>query len=107
MCKWHKSARSYRSPPLLDPLSPGSQPAISLLDKRDVLARNLLQNPSVSTDILLDTPIIPITALPFPLVQDSDVERAILQAGNTVPGADEIPTYILQAAWPLIKSIVC
>ena len=95
MCKWHKSAGSYRSPPLLDPLSPGSQLAVSLLDKRDVLARNLLQNPSVAADIPLDTPTIPSTALPFPLVQDSDVKRAILQVGNTVPRANEIPTYIL------------
>jgi hypothetical protein len=105
--QWHKSAGSHRSSLLLDPLSPGSQLAISLLDKRDVLARNLLQNPSAAVDILLDTPTIPSIALPFSLVQDSDVERAILQAINTVPGADEIPTCILQAAWPLIKSIVC
>jgi hypothetical protein len=58
-------------------------------------------------DILLDTLTIPSTALPFSLVQNSDVKRAILQAGNTVPGADEILTCILQAAWLLIKSIVC
>jgi hypothetical protein len=78
MCKWYKSAGSYRSPLLLDSLTLGSQLAISLLDKQDVLARNLLQSPSAAADILLDTPTIPSTALPFPLVQHSDVERAIL-----------------------------
>jgi hypothetical protein len=107
MCKWHKLAGSYRSPLLLDPLSPESQLAVSLLDKRDVLARNLLQNSSVAADIPLDTLTIPSIALPFPLVQDSNVERAILQAGNTVPRADKILTCILQAAWLLIKSTVC
>ena len=98
MCKWHKSAGSYRSLLLLDLLSLGSEPAVSLLDKRDVLARNLLQNPSVAADIPLDTPTIPSIALPFPLVQNSNVEQAILQVSNTVPRADEILTCILQAA---------
>lgn len=106
MTKWHKSKGSYRSPPLKDPLSPSRLPAISLPDKRDILVRNLLQNPSEAGDILLDTPTVPSIALPFPLVQDTDVERAILQAGNTALGADEIPTSILQAAWPLIKDRV-
>ncbi|RAL67586.1 hypothetical protein DID88_008339 [Monilinia fructigena] len=36
----------------------------------------------------------------------SDLEQAILKAGNTAPGADEIPTRILQVAWSIIKDFV-
>ena len=106
MTKWHKSKGSYCNPPLKDPLFPSQLPATSLPDKRDVLAKNLLQNTSEIGDIPLDAPAVPCTALPFPLVQDIDVERAILQAGNTAPGADEIPTSTLQISWPLIKDRV-
>jgi len=34
------------------------------------------------------------------------VEKAILGAGNTAPGADELPTSILKIAWPLVKGKV-
>ncbi|EED22451.1 hypothetical protein TSTA_097000 [Talaromyces stipitatus ATCC 10500] len=33
----------------------------------------------------------------------AQVEESVLQAGNAAPGSDEIPTYILKVAWPLIK----
>jgi ribonuclease HI len=105
--KWHKSMGSYRSPPLKDPSSPNMPLATTLPEKRAVLARNLLHNPSEVGDTPLDAPTVPITALPFPTVLDTDVERAILRTRNTAPGADEIPTCILQTAWPLIKDRVC
>jgi hypothetical protein len=107
MSKWHRSTGSYRSPPLRDPSSPDQPPAVSLPDKRAVLVRNLLQNTAEAGDIPLDTPAVPSTSLPFPDVLDTDVERAILRTGNTAPGLDEIPTCILQIAWPLIKHLVC
>jgi hypothetical protein len=36
----------------------------------------------------------------------AQVEKAVLHAGNTTPGADELPTCILKVAWPLIKDRV-
>jgi hypothetical protein len=106
MSKWHKSTGSFQSPPLQDPLSPGLPPATTLPEKRAVLVRNLLQRQAEAGDIPLDAPAVPATALPFPEVNTTDVERAILRAGNTAPGADEIPTRILQLAWPLIRDKV-
>ena len=106
MSKWHKSMGSFQPPPLKDPYSPNQPLATSLAEKRAVLARNLLQNPSEVEDIPLNAPAVPSMALPFPTVLITDVERAILRTGNTAPGADEIPTGVLQAAWPLIKDRV-
>ena len=103
MSKWHKSTGSFRSPPLKDPLRPDSDPAIAVHEKRDVLARNLLQNLAEAGDIPLDSPAVPSTSLYFPDLSIKQVEESVLQAGNTAPGADEIPTCILKVAWPLIK----
>ena len=103
MTKWHKSTGSFRSPPLKDPRQPESPPAVSLLEKRAVLVNNLLQNTAEVGDIPLDCPTVLTASLPFPDITDTDIEQAILRAGNTAPGADEIPTNILKVTWPLIK----
>lgn len=101
--KWHKSVGSYRSPPLKDPLRPDEPPAVSIQEKRDLLVRNLLQNTAEAGDIPLDCPAVPNASLPFPEITMPQVERAILKAGNTAPGEDELQTNILKVAWPLIK----
>jgi hypothetical protein len=103
MSKWHKSTGSFQTPPLRDPLSPELPPATTLLAKRAVLARNLLQNQAEAGDIPLDSPAVPQTALPFPEITITDIERTVLQTRNTSPGADEVPTTIPQLAWPQIK----
>jgi ribonuclease HI len=103
MAKWHKSTGSYRSPPLKDPLRPDSPLAVALQEKRDILSRNLLQNTAEAGDIPLDTPTVPSRSLPFPEITMAQVEKSILQAGNTTPGPDELPTCIFKVAWPLIK----
>jgi hypothetical protein len=36
----------------------------------------------------------------------TQVEKAILHAGNITPGSDKLPTCILKVAWPLIKEKV-
>ena len=54
----------------------------------------------------MDCPTAPAAALPFPEVTELAIEQAILQAGNTAPGADEIPTGVLKVAWPLINHLV-
>jgi endonuclease/exonuclease/phosphatase (EEP) superfamily protein YafD len=106
MSKWHKTTGSYRSPPMKDPLQPDCPPAVGIQEKRDVLARNLLQNSAEAGDIPLDTPTASIRSLPFPAISMAQVERAVLHAGNTTPGNDKLPTSILKAAWPLIKDKV-
>lgn len=95
--------RSYRSPPLKDPLRPDEPPAVSTQEKRDLLVRNLLQNTAEAGDIPLDCPAVPQAALPFPEITMVQVERAILKAGNTAPGEDELQTNIFKVARPLIK----
>jgi hypothetical protein len=106
MSKWHKSTGSYCSPPLRDPLRLDSPPAVALEEKRDILAQNLLYNTAEAGDILLDTPTVPSNLLPFPNITMAQAETAVLCAGNTTPGADELPTCILKVAWPLIKERV-
>ena len=95
MSKWHKSTGSFQTPPLKDPYHPNQPLATTLPEKRAVLARNLLQNPLEVEDIPLNTPAVPSTALPFPTILITDVERAILQTGNTAPRADKISTGVL------------
>jgi hypothetical protein len=73
-----------------DPLRPDSPPATVLHEKRDILARNLLQNSAELGDIPLDTPADPSHSLPFPDITMAQVEKAVLHAGNTTPGIDEI-----------------
>ncbi|EED17315.1 reverse transcriptase, putative [Talaromyces stipitatus ATCC 10500] len=94
---------TFRSPPLKDPLRPNSFPAVTIHEKRDVLVRNLLQNSAEARDIPLDSPAVPTTSLYFLDITMAQVEESVLQAGNTAPSSDKIPTCILKVAWPLIK----
>jgi hypothetical protein len=68
MSKWHKSTGSYRSPPMIDPQQPENPPAADIQAKRDILARNLLQNTAEAGDIPLDTPTVPSRSLQFPKI---------------------------------------
>jgi hypothetical protein len=43
----------------------------------------------------MDCPTVPTAALPFPEATEVSIQQAILQAGNTAPGIDEIPTSVL------------
>ena len=106
MTKWHKSTGSYHSPPLKDPQHPDRPPATTPLAKQTVLINNLLQNTAKAGDIPMDCPTAPTAALPFLEVTELSIQQAILQAGNTAPGIDEIPTCVLKVAWPLIKDLV-
>jgi hypothetical protein len=104
--KWHKSTGSFRFPPLKDPQHPQNSPATSLEAKRDVLARNLLQNVAETGDIPLSAPAVPTTSLPFPDITEQEVEKSILGAGSTTPGKDEISTPVIRLGWPLLKKHV-
>jgi hypothetical protein len=102
MTKWHQSTGTYRSPPLKDPQHPENPPARSLEEKRNLLVSKLLTNSAEAGDI----PDVCLTAarrsIDFPPITFEDVRKLVLEAGNTAPGADEIPIAILQVAWPLI-----
>ena len=100
---WHKSAGSFRSPPLRNPASPDDPPATSLDAKREVLITNLLQNVAQSVDIPVDSPAVPRQALPFPAVRESEIRAASLVPGSTAPGDDEITMQVFKAGWPLLQ----
>ncbi|KAI0990756.1 hypothetical protein K3495_g17431, partial [Podosphaera aphanis] len=100
LTKWHKSTGNFRSTPLKDPRFLERPPATSLPDKREILLGNLLTNLAVAGDIPLDTPTVATRSISFPPLCRDEVREAILKAGNTAPGADEIPTAILRIAWP-------
>ena len=104
--KWHKSRGNFRTPPLVDPLNPKNEPAQTLEDKRDIIARNLLCNQSGTEDISYTSPTVSITTLPFPHITEAEVTRAILGVGIYTPGEDGISTAILCLAWPQISSTV-
>ncbi|KAI0991303.1 hypothetical protein K3495_g16884, partial [Podosphaera aphanis] len=106
IAKWHKSKGIFRSPPLKDPLAPNSSPEEHLEGKMRIFIRNLLSNQSDVEDIPLSTPTTAHTVLPFPKITAFEVSNAILGAGNTTPGKDQIPTGVLRLAWPLISSLV-
>lgn len=106
MVKWHKTQGSYRSPPLLDPSRPDLPPAVSLADKRQVLARNLLCNAAQAVDIPIHSPTVSRHELPFPEITSHEIENAVLRAGSTTPGKDEISTPVLRIAWPMIGPLV-
>ncbi|CCU77161.1 reverse transcriptase [Blumeria hordei DH14] len=126
MVNWHRTVGSFRTPPLKDPTNPGAPPANTLQEKRNVLARNLLQNASEVADVALDvpsvkwlgirflachilrviTPSVGTASLTFLDLTPAEIKDSVIKAGNTAPGEDEIPTAILKICWPLIETRV-
>lgn len=104
--KWHKSTGIYRSTPLKDPTFPDNPPATTTAEKRQILIRNLLTNHSDAGDIPMDTPTVPRSAFSFPQISKEEIREAVLRAGNTAPGIDEVPTAIFKHGWPLIEPFV-
>lgn len=92
--KWHRSIGSFRTPPLKDPLNPQAKPAITIDERRDILAKNLLQTNSEVGDILSDSPTVGLKTLSFPDLTDLEVRDAVFSARNTAAGEDENPTAI-------------
>jgi ribonuclease HI/endonuclease/exonuclease/phosphatase (EEP) superfamily protein YafD len=106
MTKWHQSTGNYRTPPLVDPQDPSGPPANTPAEKQDLLIKELLTNSAEVGDIPFNSPSLAARAIKFPEVSIQDIRKSILQAGNTAPGTDEIPTKLLQTAWPLIEDLV-
>jgi len=95
MTKWHQSTGIYRSPPLKDPSHPDNPPAKSIEEKRELLVAELLTSKAEAGDIPSDTPTAATRHIDFPLITAEDARKAVIEAGNTAPGADEVPTAIL------------
>ncbi|CCU79231.1 reverse transcriptase, putative [Blumeria hordei DH14] len=106
MVNWHRTIGSFRTPPLKDPTNPGGPPANTLQEKRDVLARNLLQNVSEVADVALDVLSVDTASLTLPDLMPAEIKDSVIKAGNTAPGEDEIPTAILKIGWPLMETPV-
>jgi hypothetical protein len=85
-------------PPSKDPQHLEKPPAKSLEEKRELLVSKLLTNKAEAGDIPFDTPTAATRKIDFPPISTEDVRKAVIEAGNTAPGVDEVPTAILQAA---------
>jgi hypothetical protein len=95
MTKWHQSTSIYRSPPLKDPSHSDNPPAKSIEEKRELLVAELLINKAEAGDIPPDTLTAATRHIDFPPITAEDARKAVIEAGNTAPRADEVPTAIL------------
>ena len=86
MTKWHKSTGAYRSPPFTDLENLHAGLVADIDKKRDILIRNLLTNSAEVGDIPFDSPTAATRKINFPPVIVTDIQKAILEAGNTTPG---------------------
>src|SRR5271156_78006 len=98
MTKWHKSTGVYHSPPFTDPENLNAGLVADINKKRDILIRNLLTNSAKASDIPFDSPTTATRKIAFPPITAAETRKAILGAGNTAPGLDEIPTTVLKVA---------
>jgi hypothetical protein len=66
----------------------------------------LLTSKAEVGDIPSDIPTAATRHIDFPPITAEDVRKSVIEAGNTAPGADEVPTAILQVTWPYIHARV-
>ncbi|CCU82499.1 endonuclease/reverse transcriptase [Blumeria hordei DH14] len=98
IAKWHKLKGDFRTPPLIDPLSPGSSPATTTEDKRKLLARHFLSNLTEVEDINTFAPSVPVMSLPFP---DLTTPRSQTPSSDLViPRQVKIRYHQQLYAWP-------
>ncbi len=64
----------------------------------ELLVTELLTSKAEAGDIPLDTPTAAIRQIDFPPITAEDVRKAVIEASNTAPGANEVPTAILKEA---------
>jgi hypothetical protein len=67
-------------------------------EKRELLVAKLLTSKVKASDIPPDIPTIATRYIDFPPIMAEDVCKAVIEASNTAPSADEVPTAILQVA---------
>jgi hypothetical protein len=73
---------------------------------REISSSGIFYQIQLKPEISFDTPVAPVRSINFPAITTADIRKAILKAGNTAPGQDEISTAILRAAWPVIEPLV-
>jgi len=69
--------------------------ATSIKEKRELLVAELLTSKAEVGDIPLNTPTAATRHIDFPPITAEDVRKAVIEAGNTVSGTDEVLTAIL------------
>lgn len=86
-------------PPNEGPNTP-KQPICKVFKRKwELLVAYLPPNKAEAGDIPPDTPTAATCYINFPPITAEDVRQAVIEAGNTAPGADEVPVAVLQAAW--------
>lgn len=104
---WAHSTGAYPSPTLVDPDT--GRDAVTPDEKRELLASTLLGKGDPDVQDIPVPNLEPETdnqAIYFPSVTWRETERAVLGAKNSAPGIDNLSTYVLKLAWPLIGLFV-
>lgn len=96
--KWPSSVKQYTSPPI--------QRADGL-EKQKTLRQELLTPPPYTNSEYIEYPNLYTESRENPVqwhpCSIQEVELGIFHAGNTSPGADEIPPMVVKKAWPIFK----
>src|SRR5271167_1525377 len=98
MTKWHKSTGAYYSLLFADLQNPHLGLAAGIEEKCNILLCNLLTNSAKVSNIPFDSPTTVTCKIDFLPVIVIDICKSILEARNTTPSLDEIPTAVLKTA---------
>ncbi|KAJ6785029.1 hypothetical protein PWT90_10770 [Aphanocladium album] len=101
LTKWMKPRQRLQPPPI----QVGDTTYSTDMQRALVLRREKLERRDASDDIAdpWQPTVEPARDIPFArTIPAKEIEKAILQTGNTTPGSDGITTRMLQAAWPHI-----
>ncbi len=94
---WHRLEGVYSTVPLQ--AGQGAL-AVSGIEKATLLRQKILVEAASAIDIPPEASEPGTEALAFPLPEEEEVRQALLEAGNTAPGDDEITMPLLRLAWP-------
>ncbi|KAJ3478790.1 hypothetical protein NLG97_g8480 [Lecanicillium saksenae] len=101
LTKWMKPKQRLQPPPI----QVGGMTYATDMDKAMILRKEKLERRDASDDIAdpWQPTVSPVKEIPFArTIPTKEIEKAVLQTGNTTPGSDGITTKMLQAAWPHI-----
>jgi len=98
---WHKLNGRYNTIPLD---SGDGHLAVTTEDKARLLRKKVLIEAACATDIQPEESTPGTGHLPFPPPEEPEIQKALLDAGNTTPGDDEISVPLLRMAWPILST---
>lgn len=101
LTRWMKPRQRLQPPPI----QVGDMTYSTDVEKAMALWKEKLERRDASDDIVdgWQPAASPPREIPFArTISTKEVEKAVLQTGNTTPGSDGITTRMLQAAWPHI-----